>query len=116
MAFLLAEQAPLFVVSQALLEAPQDLRVSELPLVEPGLRHDAEPFPKRPKALRIVRNYNYSLLNGRARYVRRSVEEQGGIHLPGTRYAEEGGRRLGLCSGAQEREVGKVLGRAELRG
>lgn len=107
---------PLGLLPQGLLEAAQDLGISEVALGEPGRGHDAEALAQHAELLRRARDHHDGLLHGRARDVGRPREELRGVHLSRAGDAEEGGRWEGALGGAEEGEVGEVFGGAEKRG
>lgn len=74
--FLIAQQASLFFVRQAVLKALENFGILEIPLIEPSVRYDAQPLLDCAEALGIVRDYHHGLLHRRPGDFRGPVDEQ----------------------------------------
>lgn len=79
---LVVEEAPNLFICKALLKPSQNLNVGKLLLGEPGLCHNAEALTEHTKELGAVGNDHDGLLNGRACYVGRAVDELLRVELP----------------------------------
>ena len=79
-------------------------------LCEPRTRDHRKLLSQLPKELWTIRNNHNRLLHCTPRDIGRFVQKFIGVHLPGARYAKNGGGRAGTHSSSTEGEVGEILG------